>query len=176
MVLNRIQTVDIDWSKPILLDNRANSCNFCEEEGLYLISTRYIRHGKLWERYIYVGETQRGFDIRFEEHLDIRKPSLWVSEQGTKFVRFGRICNKPSCIDSTKWFLLTLESSIIQTIRNLIGVRLVNNRQVNDYKIYYDLIIRNKGCRLLPRMINTRDLYNVIKESPDGRYIYGIMR
>lgn len=176
MILNRIQTVVIDWSKPILLDNRANSCNFCEEEGLYLISTRYIRHGIVWERYIYVGETQRGFDIRFEEHLDMRKPSLWVSERGAKYVRFGRICNRPSCINSTRWFLLTLETSIIQTIKNCEGVRLVNTRQISDYKIYYDLIIENRGCGILPRTINTRELYNVIKESMDGENLYGVMR
>lgn len=175
MILNRIQTVYIDWSKPIFLDNRANSCNFCEEEGLYIISTRYIRHGKVCEKYIYVGETQRGFDIRFEEHLNIRKPSLWVSKSGRKFVRFGRICNKPSCINSTKWFLLTLETALIQAIKNLDGVRLVNLRQINNYKIYYDLIIKNKGCRILPHSINTRELYNVIKESSDGENIYGEM-
>ena len=175
MILNRIQTVCIDWSKPILLDNRANSCNFCEEEGLYVISTRYIRHGKLWERFIYVGETQRGFDIRFEEHLYVKKPSLWVSESGKKYVRFGRICNKPSFINSTKCFLLTLETSIIQIMKDMKGVRLVNNRQVNSYKIYYDLIIENKGFRLLPPTINTRDLYNTIHESPDGYKVYGEM-
>ena len=176
MILNRIQTVTIDWGKPVLLDNRANSCNFCEEEGLYLISTHYIRHGKIWKRYIYVGETQRGFDIRFEEHLNIRKPSQWVYKLGTKYVRFGRICNKPSFINNTKWFLLTLESSIIQTIKDYENVRLVNTRQVTDYKIYYDLNIENRGCSLLPHFINTRKLYNTIQETPDGDNIYGIMR
>lgn len=82
MILNRISTVEIEWSKPVLLDNRTNSCNFCEEEGLYIISKKYIRHGVTWEKYIYVGETQKGFDIRFEQHLDENKPSLWVSERG----------------------------------------------------------------------------------------------
>ena len=175
MILNKIQTVSINWSKPILLDNRANSCNFCEKEGLYIISTKYIRHGKVYERYIYVGETQRGFDIRFDEHLNIRKPSLWVSKRGRKFVRFGRICNKPTCINSVKWFLLTLETSIIQTIKDIDRVTLVNTRQINSYKIYYDLIIENKGCNLLPHSINTRELYNVIKECSDGENIYGEM-
>lgn len=161
--MNRMQTVKIEWSKPIRLDNRANSCNFCEEEGLYIISTKYIRHGIVWERYIYVGETRKGFDIRFEQHLNTRKQSKWVSERGTKFVRFGRILNKPTFINDDKWFLLTLESSIIQTIKDLPRVRLVNTRQVKTYSIFYDLIIENQRCRLLPKYINTRDLYDVIE-------------
>ena len=172
MILNRIQTVKIEWSKAILLNNRANSCNFCEEEGLYIISTKYIRHGIVWERYIYVGETRKGFDIRFEQHLDTRKPSEWVSERGTKFVRFGRILNKPSCINNDKWFMLTLESSIIQTIKDLPRVRLVNSRQVKTFTIFYDLLIENKGCGLLPKYINTRDLYDVI-EYIDNENIVG---
>jgi hypothetical protein len=175
MVLNRIQKVCIDWSKPILLDNRANSRNFYTNEGLYVISTRYIRQGKLWERFIYVGETKRGFDIRFNEHLDDRNPSSWTSIRGTKYIRFGRICNTPSFINSIHWFLLTLETSIIQTMKDMDNVRLVNNRQVKRYKIYYDLIIENKGFSLLPHTINTRDLYNSIYEYPDGENIYGRM-
>lgn len=162
MILNRIQTVKIEWSKPILLDNRANSCFYRENEGLYIISKKYIRHGGVYEKYIYVGETRKGFDIRFEQHLDERKPSLWVSERGTKYVRFGRICNKPSFINNDKWFMLTLESSIIQAIKGLPRVRLVNTRQLRDYTIFYDLIIENHNCRLLPLQINTRDLYNTI--------------
>ena len=175
MILNRIQKVTIEWSKPILLENRANSCNYCEEEGLYIISKHNIRNGIVHKKYIYVGETQRGFDIRFEEHLDSKKPSAWVSERGIKYVRFGKICNKPLFVNNDKWFLLTLESSIIQTIKDLEDVKLVNNRQVKDYKIYYDLIIENRNCKLLPHNINTRDLYNVIEEYDDDN-IVGVMR
>lgn len=58
--------------------------------------------------------------------------------------------------------MLTLESSIIQTIKDLPRVRLVNTRQVIDYTIFYDLIIENHNCRLLLLLINTRDLYNTI--------------
>ncbi|MCH5345919.1 MAG: hypothetical protein J1E63_02345 [Muribaculaceae bacterium] len=79
-----------------------------------------------------------------------------------KFVRFGRILNTPSFVNDNKWFLLTLESSIIQTIKNLPNVKLVNKRQIKRYSIFYDCIIKNKGCALLPKYINTRDLYDVI--------------
>ena len=162
MILNRIQTVKIEWSKPILLDNRENSCNFYEEEGLYIISKKYIRHGLVWEKYIYVGETQKGFDIRFEQHLDEKERSLWTYEKGEKYVRFGRILNRPLFVNNNKWFLLTLESSIIQSIKNLPEVRLVNARQIKRYTIFYDCIIENFGCAILPKKINTRDLYDVI--------------
>lgn len=36
-MLNRIQTVKIHWSKPILFDNRWNSQNFNEEIGLLFL-------------------------------------------------------------------------------------------------------------------------------------------
>lgn len=164
MVLNRIQTVHIEWSNPIALENRANSCNYCEEEGLYIISTRYISHGKEREKYIYVGETEKGFGIRFYQHLNKKKPSPWVSIRGRKYVRFGKICNIPSCVNNQKWFLLTLETSIIQSIKDFPNVRLVNNRQVKDYKIYYDFIIESNHSKIVPTIINTRELYNVIDD------------
>lgn len=164
MVLNRLQTVYIKWSNPIALENRANSCNYCAEEGLYIIFTRYLSHGEERERYIYVGETRKGFDIRFCQHLNERKPSPWVSVRGRKYVRFGKICNTPTCVNNLKWFLLTLETSIIQSIKDSPDVSLVNNRQVKDYTIYYDFIIENTGCRIVPKIISTRELYKVIDE------------
>ena len=76
-MLNRIQTVKIHWSKPILFDNRWNSQNFNEEIGLYIISRRYIRNGFFHEKYIYVGETTNTFEIRCNQHLD--KWSSWLN-------------------------------------------------------------------------------------------------
>lgn len=33
-----------------------------------------------------------------------------------------------------------------------------------DYTIYYDFIIENTGCRIVPKIISTRELYKVIDE------------
>lgn len=163
MVLNRIQTVKINWSKPIALDNRFNSANFDEQEGLYLISTQYIRNGRLFNRYIYVGETINKFHNRFLQHLNNNKRSRWAKLPGLKFVRFGKIMNKPSFINDDKWFTLTLESAVIQDIKNRPNVRLVNRHQVKKYTIYYDIEIVNEGCRgPISSVINTRELYNTI--------------
>ncbi len=54
--------------------------------------------------------------------------------------------------------------SIIQSIKDSPDVSLVNNRQVKDYTIYYDFIIENTGCRIVPKIICTRELYKVIDE------------
>lgn len=69
-MINRLANIEINWSRPILFNNRWNSKNFNEEIGLYLISRRYIRHGVCFEIYTYVGETINYFDIRTQQHLE----------------------------------------------------------------------------------------------------------
>lgn len=157
-MLNRIQTVKIHWSKPILFDNRWNSQNFNEEIGLYIISRRYIRNGFYHEKYIYVGETINTFEIRCNQHLD--KWSSWLNPIGQKYIRFGRIDHIPTIVDNIKHFVWTIESATIQAIINLPNVELLNIKQINSYTIWYDLLIENKGYRgVLPIYINTRDYY-----------------
>jgi hypothetical protein len=82
---NRLQTIRINWSRPILYDNRFNSMNYGEEIGIYLISTKYVRHGLLIEKYIYVGETINSFETRCDQHLgsETKDASKWVGRIGT---------------------------------------------------------------------------------------------
>jgi hypothetical protein len=161
-MLNRLHTIRIDWSKPILYDNRFNSKNYDEEIGLYLISTKYVRHGKLIEKYIYVGETINTFEARCEQHLgsDTKPASNWVSRIGTKYIRFGKIERVPNFVDDIKHFVLTIETSIIQSIIDDSMASLENIRQVKSWQIWYDLVIENVGFKgILPSYINTRDYY-----------------
>jgi Uri superfamily endonuclease len=59
--------------------------NYGEEIGIYLISTKYVRHGLLIEKYIYVGETINSFETRCDQHLgsETKDASKWVGRIGT---------------------------------------------------------------------------------------------
>ena len=155
---NRLCNIEINWGNPILVNNRFNSINFEEEIGLYLISTQYIRNGSCCERFIYVGETYNTFDKRIFQH--ITKSSEWSSAYGKLYIRFGKINRIPSCVDDIKHFLLTIESTIIQSIKYHSDARLTNKRQMKSWTIYYDLLIHNTGKHgIIPSELNTRDYY-----------------
>lgn len=157
-MLNRICKIEINWGNPIIVGNRFNSKNFEEEIGLYIISTQYIRNDCRHERFIYVGETHNTFDKRIFQH--IKNSSEWSSSYGELYIRFGKINRIPSCVDDIKHFLLTIESTIIQSIKNHPDARLTNKRQINSWTIYYDLLIQNKGKHgIIPSELNTRDYY-----------------
>ena len=157
---NRLQKVTIHWSKPILFENRHNSMNYSEDMGFYLISRKYIRHGQVFEKYIYIGETGSSFENRCNQH--ITNSSRWTEQSGNKYIRFGKIVRIPPIVDAghLKEFRLTVESALIQSIKEELGVELVNIRQVNSCQIWYDLKIENTGYRgVLPPIINSRDYY-----------------
>jgi hypothetical protein len=81
-------------------------------------------------------------------------------ELGTKYIRFGKIERVPNFVDDIKHFVLTIESSIIQAIKDDSMARLENVRQMKSYTIWYDLAIENVGNKgIIPPYINTRDYY-----------------
>lgn len=158
MIQNRIANIEINWGKPILIDNRENSANFSQEIGMYLISTQYVRNNKTFEIFRYVGETRGTFDKRILQH--IKNDSNWCLQYGQTYIRFGNISRVPKCVDDIDHFLLTIESTIIQSIKTHENSALVNKRQVNSWTIYYDLLISNTGFRsIVPAELNTRDYY-----------------
>ena len=152
-----MQKIQIHWSRPILLDNRWNSQNFDEEIGIYLISRKYKRNVCCYEKFIYVGETVNFFNKRFNQHIN--KESSWLNPRGAKYIRFGKIMNIPKKVEDVKHLTLTIESTIIQYIKNKPNVKLVNKKQVNNYTIYYELEIENTGCRgVIPSFITTLEI------------------
>ena len=152
-----MQKIQIHWSKPILLDNRWNSQNFDEEVGVYLISRKYRRNGFCYEKFVYVGETVNFFDKRFKQHIN--KRSSWLNPIGAKYIRFGKIINIPKKVDDVKHLTLTIESTIIQYIKEKPSVQLVNKKQVDNYTIYYELEIENTGCRgVIPFFMTTLEI------------------
>lgn len=156
-ITNDLNKVEIKWSKPILLDNRKNSQNFDEEIGIYLISRKYKRNGCCYEKFIYVGETVNFFNKRFNQHIN--KESSWLNPRGAKYIRFGKIKKKPDGIEDVKHFTKTIESTIIQKIKDKPNVKLVNKKQIKSCTIWNELHIHNedyKGC--IPKDLNTLDI------------------
>ncbi|WP_407405208.1 hypothetical protein [Sodaliphilus sp.] len=156
-MINRIFNVEINWAKPIAVDNRFNSAHYDEQIGIYLISTKFTRNGVLCEKFVYVGETMNSFDTRIFQHIE--KSSEWSKSYGQKYIRFGKIEKYPNWVE-TKELLLTLESTIIQSIKDHPNARLVNKRQINSWTIYYDINVENVGYRgIVPPELCTRDYY-----------------
>lgn len=175
-ILNRIRTANISWGKPQTFATLGHSKYFTEEEGVYLISQTYTRGGEQIEKYVYVGETRKGFPIRIMQHVDSNKTSRWFSEgYGELKIRFGHIdfpsglVDRANWAEEIKWVLLTIETTLIQYLRqDTQNVKLKNVRQVNSWTIYYDLIIRSRNCQVVPCIMETRRLYNEIVEKSDG--------
>ena len=136
-----MREIEIDWKYP------RDYCNIDEHPfadclGLYYISR--IWGGK--ETVIYVGETLQAFKERIKQHN--RCSDKYTQTRGKLIVRLGTIPNSFNFGNmNKKHFMMTLESAIIQNIKDKEGVRLFNNRQVKKYTYHYDLDIHNTGYR-----------------------------
>lgn len=108
--------------------------------GIYYISR--IWGGK--ETVIYVGKTLQAFRNRMKQHND--SCDEYTQKRGQLKIRLGLIPQSFNIGNMNKeHFILTLESAIIQNIKDKPGVNLCNRRQINNYTYFYNLAIINTG-------------------------------
>lgn len=134
-----MRNIEIYWTYPRnYSDIGAHPFGDCL--GIYYISR--VWGGK--ETAIYVGKTLQAFKTRMYQH-DCNCDEYTV-KRGQLRIRLGTISQSFNFGRLNKdHFILTLESAIIQNVKDKAGVNLCNKRQVNQYSFYYDLQIKNTG-------------------------------
>lgn len=140
--------VHIRWSRPINIDE---TCGISTkyDNGIYMITRKYIRNDEEWEALLYVGVTTRNFYDRIAEHY--RNNSKWCSAYGKKYIRFGTVFMYIIHKYDQEKLLTDIETDIIQNLNSIYPNELINIRQVSSYKPNYYLEIYHHNNSWLTR-------------------------
>lgn len=134
-----MRNIEIYWTYPRDYNNIGDH-PWGDCLGIYYISR--VWGGK--ETAIYVGKTLQAFKTRMYQHdLD---GDDYTTKRGRLKIRLGTIPQSFNFGRLNKdHFILTLESAIIQNIKDKSGVNLCNKKQLNQCSYYYDLQIKSTG-------------------------------
>ena len=130
--------VYVHWTDPVHI-NESYGLPSIEENGIYMITRKYIRNNIEWEALLYIGITTRSFYTRLSEHFMCN--SIWCSAYGKKHIRLGSISIYKKSSYNLKYLLTDIESIIIQDLNNLYPCELLNIQQVASYTPHYNINI-----------------------------------